>query len=633
MGAIMKENKFPLELYKSYTFENQNIFDLSFDILIKIIFEKYPNLLNDTMFLLYLYDNIKLFIVIEDEYKTRLLTNPLFLNICKNKDIVYILQNIKSDENKINVLLDENIYSRIFNNHFLVFDTLKLNFIDDNNYISLLNKLPSKGKIIVLKGIENEDLVVNILRQINIENEMNLMLILRNFKNVNNKLIFLDKLTNPQYISEIIVSTDNKNFIKEHFNVLTNNYKLAYLKTLTDEEKISFMSNSNYKLKLIASLNNIDLLFRYFLDLKLYDEQKIVIENVKNEEIKYELFKLMHTSYENYMDMIFYLLTTVNDDKIKAKLVNLLNDNGIKKAIASNKKNINNYLNNIEVNLNSNVDSHITLGLELECSHKLNTSYIAVNSLFKTWHIKKEGTVFNGVEITSPILNYTENDMKKLKLICNFLNEFGFITTNDCGGHIHFGFDYIENITHLQFLYYIYLNCEEILSYMFNKKGTVLREGAKINAPFIKENIINLYGKYIQTGTNDLKTCATLLGNAQKGRYASLNIKNAYSLDKNTLELRIPNGTIDFEDINLNIILFTRILQKSKYFSKNVTDKDLIKKILMLSNDIPIEDKKDYLLDILFDEDYELKNIFYDRFITNYHLTNEKNLTRAKNLS
>ena len=37
------------ETYKSYVYENQNIFDLSFDMLIKLIFDKYPDLLNDTI--------------------------------------------------------------------------------------------------------------------------------------------------------------------------------------------------------------------------------------------------------------------------------------------------------------------------------------------------------------------------------------------------------------------------------------------------------------------------------------------------------------------------------------------------------------------------------------------------------
>lgn len=617
------------ETYKSYVYENQNIFDLSFDMLIKLIFDKYPELLNDTILISYLYDNISNFIDINDSYKIKLLSNSLFLKKCKGKDIVNILLTINNDEDKIKILLNENVYPRIFNNHFLVFDTLKTNFNNDESYIKLLNKLASKAKIIVLKGIENEDLVVKILKQVDTIKEMELMLILRKFNNSNNKLLFLDKLTNPQYISEIIVSTKDKNYIQKNFDILTSNYKLSFLKSLTDKEKIYYIENGFYNLELIASLNSIDLLFRYFISLKSYDEQKVVIENVKSEEIKYELFKLMHLSYDKYMEMIFYLLKIINNKNIRLELTSLLNDKGIKKAIASNEKNIKEDLTEIEIN--PHVDPNITFGVELECSHKLNTSYIALGTLYNNWHFKEEGTVYNGVEITSPILNYTNEDMKRLKCVCDFLNENGFKTTKDCGGHIHFGFDYIESITHLQLLYYIYVNTEEILSYMFNKEGTILREGAIANAPFINENILNLYGKYIQTYADNLKSFATLLGNAQKDRYASLNIKNAFSLDKNTIELRIPNGTLEFNELNLNIILFTRIMQKSKYFSHNTDDKKLLKKLLFLSKDIPIEDKKNYLLDILFDEDYELKNIFYDRFETNYHLTKEKGLSKTRN--
>ena len=296
------------ETYKSYVYENQNIFDLSFDMLIKLIFDKYPDLLNDTILISYLYDNISNFIDINDSYKIKLLSNSLFLKKCKGKDIVNILLTINNDEDKIKILLNENVYPRIFNNHFLVFDTLKTNFNNDESYIKLLNKLPSKAKIIVLKGIENEDLVVKILKQVDTIKEMELMLILRKFNNSNNKLLFLDKLTNPQYISEIIVSTKDKNYIQKNFDILTTNYKLSFLKSLTDKEKIYYIENGFFNLELIASLNSIDLLFRYFISLKSYDEQKVVIENVKSEEIKYELFKLMHLSYDKYMEMIFYLL-------------------------------------------------------------------------------------------------------------------------------------------------------------------------------------------------------------------------------------------------------------------------------------------------------------------------------------
>ena len=62
-----------------------------------------------------------------------------------------------------------------------------------------------------------------------------------------------------------------------------------------------------------------------------------------------------------------------------------------------------------------------------------------------------------------------------------------------------------------------------------------------------------------------------------------------------------------------------------------MNDKKLLKELLLLSKNISIEDKKNYLLDILFDDDYELKNAFYDRFETNYYLTTKKELSRTRN--
>ena len=155
---------------------------------------------------------------------------------------------------------------------------------------------------------------------------------------------------------------------------------------------------------------------------------------------------------------------------------------------------------------------------------------------------------------------------------------------------------------------------------MFNKEETVLRDGAKVNARFIKEDMLNMFGKYIQINTNSIDIFLHLMKEVQKDRYTSLNILNALNPDKRTIELRLPNGTIDFKELNLNIILYTRILEKAKYFSENVSDKIALKKLLSLSSDMDILDKKNILLDILFDDDYELKNIFYDRFEANYNL-------------
>lgn len=615
------------ETYKSFYVEDQKIFDLSFPVFIETITSKeYEKILNDPFTLKYIYENIDKLLNVKDFYKIKLLNNELFLKLIKNRDILKILLSLEKDEDKIDLLLNDIISSRIFNNHFLIFDILNLNFKSEESYINLLNKVSSKAKIIILKGIVNEDFVVKLLKQINIEKEMDLMMLLRRFKKDENKLLFLNKLSNPQYISQIIISLNDKKYIKDNFDILTNSYKLAYLRTLSDSEKIYYIENTYYNLDLIASLDNIDLLFKYFVRLKLYEEQKIVIEKVRDDEIKYSLFKLMRLSYDEYIEMVMLLIKTINDKHIKLELISVLKNEGINNAIKTNEEYVD--FSNEEVEAYPNVDETITIGLELECSHELNKSYIALGSLLKSWSFKEEGTVGNGIEITSRILNYNENDLKEIKFVCNFLKENGFTITKDCGGHIHLGFDYIKSITHLQLIYYIYIHCEEIFALMFNKENTLLRDGAKANARFIKNDILNMYGRYIQTNADTLKGFSYLLGIAQKDRFASLNILNAFSGNKNTLEIRIPNGTIDFDDLHLNIILFTRLLQKAKYFSENVSDKKLLKKLLILSEDIPIEDKKNYLLDILFEEDYELKNIFYDRFEANYNLIKSRSLTK-----
>lgn len=615
----MKLHDILKETYNDFKINDVNIFDLSFESFFSVIFkEQYQNILNDSFTLKYIYENLQELILSKDIYKIKLLSNPFFLKLLKNKDILELITSFENDEDKINILLNDNVSSRIFTNHFLVFDTLNIKFTNDESYLKLLNKVSPKAKIIILKGIKNEDFVVSLLKKVEVNKEIDLMIILRRFTKDENKLSFLSRFKNPKYISEIIISLKDRNYIKEHLSLLTDNYKLAFIKTLPDEEKIYFIEKGYFDYELIASLENLDLLFRYFLRLNDFAKQKEVLKNIKSDEVKYGLFKVMNLSYNNYIDIIMLLIRTINDRQIKLELIALLKDKGINDAIKTNEEYID--FSNIDVNMPYKVDKNISIGLELECSHELNKSYIALGTLLGSWNVKEEGTVADGVEITSPILHYDENSLKQLKFICDFLNKNGFKTTEDCGGHIHLGFDYIKNITHLQLVYYIYIHTEEILALMFNKEGTVLRDGAKVNARFLKEDMLNMFGKYIQINTNSIDIFLHLMKEVQKDRYTSLNILNALNPDKRTIELRLPNGTIDFKELNLNIILYTRILEKAKYFSENVSDKIALKKLLSLSSDMDILDKKNILLDILFDDDYELKNIFYDRFEANYNL-------------
>ena len=424
----MKLHDFLKETYNDFKINEVNIFDLSFESFFSVIFkEQYQNILNDSFTLKYIYENLQELILSKDIYKIKLLSNPFFLKLLKNKDILELITSFENDDDKINILLNDNVSSRIFTNHFLVFDTLNIKFTNDESYLKLLNKVSPKAKIIILKGIKNEDFVVSLLKKVEVNKEIDLMIILRRFTKDENKLSFLSRFKNPNYISEIIISLKDRNYIKEHLNLLTDNYKLAFIKTLPDEEKIYFIEKGYFDYELIASLENLDLLFRYFLRLNDFAKQKEVLKNIKSDEVKYGLFKVMNLSYNNYIDIIMLLIRTINDRQIKLELIALLKDKGINDAIKTNEEYID--FSNIDVNMPYKVDKNISIGLELECSHELNKSYIALGTLLGSWDVKEEGTVADGVEITSPILHYDENSLKQLKFICDFLNKKCFKTT------------------------------------------------------------------------------------------------------------------------------------------------------------------------------------------------------------
>lgn len=602
--------------YKNIIINNENIFLRPFPIFLnELVSNKLDYLLKDNLVRKYIFENINYLVSYTDDIKIFLLNQVDFSSEMKTNDIVSIISSLENDEDKINLLLNENIQKKVFTTHYLAFSTLNINLKKINNYKLLLDKLNNKQKIIILKGIENEDFVANYIENINFNNQTELMYILRGLKKDENKIKFLDIL-NDHYKAEIISSLNDSKYIFDNIDLLIGFYKLDFLKKQPDEVKIKFIENNIFKEELIASLNNEVLLFKYFMKNKDYKFQRKIIENVKNDILKYALFEKMEILSEKYFELILYLLNNVKDTDIKRKLTILLRDDGLKKVIESNTFDNEKIINNMQIDFKPYVDDKITIGIELECSHNLNTSYILIGNLLKKWNLKREETVTDGVEITSRILNYTEKDMKELKYVCDFLNNNGFKKTNECGGHIHIGFDYFKNIYELQMFYYLYIHCEEILYLIFNEKGTMVRSGVSINAFPIKEKMLSYFGPYMEVKANNIYDMATIIGSVQQKRYAGLNILNFSDINKKTIELRIPNGTINYDELNLNIILFTRLIEKGKYFANN-PKKEYLKDLFALSKDIPIEDKKDILLDLLFDNDIKLKNKYYDRFEEN----------------
>lgn len=94
-------------------------------------------------------------------------------------------------------------------------------------------------------------------------------------------------------------------------------------------------------------------------------------------------------------------------------------------------------------------------------------------------------------------------------------------------------------------------------------------------------------------------------------RYYGLNVMNLEDENRNTLEFRIPNGTIDSKTEKENIKLFGRLIAVSVELTN---DEEKYKKYCYLKrHDLTERDKVEALLDLLF-EDEEEKSIYRDRW-------------------
>ncbi|MDD5865170.1 MAG: amidoligase family protein [bacterium] len=611
--------------YNNLVYNNQNIFNLEINNLINYIFNNnLEYLFSDDLVCEYISNFLKNNKIYNNIYN--LLSYENITKYFKSNELIEIIY-LLNDEEKINIFNLNHIKKQYFNNNYLIFRNLDLRFNDFNNYEKILSNLDEKEKIIILRGISNEDYISSYLNNFKIANELYLFIIVSKFKKDENLIKFVDNFKSKNYKSQIIYLIKDEKYKFKYFNEMNKYHQIEFLKTQSDEIKIKYIERGIYPKILIANLKNLDLLFSYFLKYKTYESQVIILKNVSNDIIKFELFKLMNLE-GHYMDVLVYLLRSVKDKNVKKSISLLLDDKGIEKVIKSN-ENKEEILDNINTSIDYIVDPSITFGIELECSTFYNEAYISIGQILSKWIIKEERTVNNGLEITSPVLSYTEKDLKELKYICDFLCSNNFEETPDCGGHIHIGFDYFKSVNEIKMLYYLFIHCEEILYLICNKCNSLIRPGVKINARKIKETIVSQFGKYIGFKVDKINDFVNIISSIQTDRYYSINILNALSLNKNTIEFRMPNGEINFEELKLNIILFARLVSKAKELSHISTDDRKYNDILLLSEDILIEHKKDIFLDLMFDE-VDLKNIFYDRFESNYELNKENYLQRVK---
>ena len=95
-----------------------------------------------------------------------------------------------------------------------------------------------------------------------------------------------------------------------------------------------------------------------------------------------------------------------------------------------------------------------------------------------------------------------------------------------------------------------------------------------------------------------------------------MNLKNIGGVVKNTIEFRMPNGEINFDELLLNIKLFARLIEMSHKLNDTCISKEIKTKTLLLAETKDEKERLELFLDILFTDEEE-KQKYRQRYINN----------------
>ena len=138
---------------------------------------------------------------------------------------------------------------------------------------------------------------------------------------------------------------------------------------------------------------------------------------------------------------------------------------------------------------------------------------------------------------------------KQLEKYATDYKDFGQTVSNNCGGHIHIGANYLTMEESWNNLGDIWGNAEKILYIISNEAGELPRHKVNQTArPFSKvlEEKLNDEREEVE----NKKSSKKIMINAQNERYYGINFKKS-----DTIEFRLSNGTLNantwIENINL----------------------------------------------------------------------------------
>lgn len=219
--------------------------------------------------------------------------------------------------------------------------------------------------------------------------------------------------------------------------------------------------------------------------------------------------------------------------------------------------------------------------------------------------------------------------------ICkNILGNHGdkVVADDKCGLHVHFDAQcFVDNPELTRNFLRLYAESEELIYKMCNPKGNPIRKNA-INRIFKGIHLISSIwrrGMASPTGAKLLKQYnnGTLKVSFKKfgrlkrflskfkldeRRYVGLNLTNIGNPDKNTIEFRMANGTLNPEDIKQTVFLYASLINTAMKMTEH--PEEYSEKLeSFYQTDVTEQEKATRFLNLIMDSQDE-RQIFMERF-------------------
>ena len=283
----------------------------------------------------------------------------------------------------------------------------------------------------------------------------------------------------------------------------------------------------------------------------------------------------------------------------------------------------------------------ITFGTEIEVSdaniYELKRKIDLNQTFISPWYTVFEPSVFKGCESDSPIMYDMKEYWDDLKKICNIL--YSISETNEqTSSHIHIGATVLgtNKRAWLNFIK-LWATYENIIYRFTNGEYINTRVCATKYASPMKYLFYEVYKKY----KFNSKSLYNMLVSLSNERTQAVNFMNVFKLDidlekdKNTIEFRTPNGTLDYIIIQNNINLFTKLLiySKSSDYNDDIIERrkrnEKFKNINYdVYNEIYLSQALEFA-DLIFDNNLDKIN-FLKQYLKSFEITNIQNVKCKK---